>query len=70
MNTETNLSVELHQAQTLLNCLEGALVLATADNMNEAVNESFDLLYLLMEHTRRMTGKVERHEPDGKEGAA
>ncbi len=70
MNTKTDLSVELHQAQTLLNCLEGALVLATADNMNEAANESFDLLYLLMEHARRMVDKVEHQEPDGKEGEA
>ncbi len=51
MNMKIDLPVELHQVQTLLNCLEGALVLATADNMNEAASEAFDLLYLLMEYS-------------------
>lgn len=70
MNVKTDLSVELRQVQTLLNCLEGTLILATVDNMNEAANESFDLLYLLKEHTKHMMDKVDHQERDGKEGAA
>lgn len=38
-----NLYCDLRKVQTLLNCMEGTMIRATADNMNDAALESFDL---------------------------
>ncbi len=65
-----NLYCDLRKVQTLLNCMEGTMIRATADNMNDAALESFDLLYLLLDHVGRMVDKAGGLGADGKEGAA
>nr|CRY98059.1 hypothetical protein [uncultured prokaryote] len=70
MIEKLNLYNDLRKIQTLLNCMEGSMIRATKDNMNDAALESFDLLYLLLDHVGRMVDKAGSQEPDGKEGAA
>lgn len=70
MVKELTLYNELRKAQTLLNCLESAMIHATEGNsLNDHDLESFDLLYLLLEHVGRMVDKA-GDQVDGKEGAA
>lgn len=57
MVNKIDLSMELGQAQTLLNCLESALIRATAGNVSDDTREAFDLLGLLMDHVERMSAK-------------
>lgn len=70
MIEELNLYCDLRKVQTLLNCMEGTMIRATADNMNDAALESFDLLYLLLDHVGRMVDKAGGPGAAGKEGAA
>lgn len=69
MVKEFQMYSDLRKIQTLLNCMEGTMIRATKDNMNDAALESFDLLYLLLDHVGRMVDKV-GGQVDGKEGAA
>ena len=69
MIEKLNLYNDLRKIQTLLNCMEGSMIRATKDNMNDAALESFDLLYLLLDHVGRMVDKA-GDQVDGKEGAA
>lgn len=70
MIEKLNLYNDLRKIQTLLNCMEGTMIRATASNVNDAALEAFDLLYLLRDHVARMVDKAGGQEPDGKEGAA
>lgn len=70
MIEKLNLYNDLRKVQTLLNCMEGTMIRATAGNMNDAALESFDLLYLLRDHVGRMVDKTGGQEAGGKEGAA
>lgn len=70
MIEKLNLYNDLRKIQTLLNCMEGTIIRATAGNVNDAALESFDLLYLLRDHVDRMVDKAGSPESDGKEGAA
>lgn len=70
MIEKLNLYNDLRKIQTLLNCMEGSMIRATKDNMNDAALESFDLLYLLLDHVGRMVDKAGGQGPDGKAGAA
>lgn len=67
MIEKLNLYNDLRKVQTLLNCMEGTMIRATAGNVNDAVLESFDLLYLLRDHVDRMVDKAGSQEPDRKE---
>lgn len=69
MIEKLNLYNDLRKVQTLLNCMEGSMIRATKDNMNDAVLEPFDLLYLLLNHVGRMVDKA-GGQLDGKKGAA
>lgn len=69
MVKEFQMYSDLRKIQTLLNCMEGTMIRATADNMNDAALESFDLLYLLLDHVGRMVDKA-GDQVDRKEGAA
>lgn len=70
MIEKLNMYNDLRKVQTLLNCMEGTIIRATAGNVNDSALESFDLLYLLRDHVDRMVDKAGSQEPDGKEGAA
>lgn len=69
MIEKLNLYNDLRKIQTLLNCMEGTMIRATKGNMNDAALESFDLLYLLLDHVGRMVDKA-GGQVGGKEGAA
>lgn len=70
MVNELLLYNDLRKAQTLLNCLESAMIRATAGNgLNDKAMESFDLLYLLLDHVGRMVDKAD-DQADGKERTA
>ena len=70
MIKELNLYNDLRKTQTLLNCLERSMIHATAgSSLNDHHLESFDLLYLLLDHMGRMVDKA-GEQVDGKEGAA
>lgn len=60
---------DIRKVQTLLNCMEGSMIRATKDNMNDAALEAFDLLYLLLDHVCRMVDKA-GDQVGGNEGAA
>lgn len=70
MVKELNLYNDLRKTQTLLNCLESVMIHATAgSSLNDHNLESFDLLYLLLDHVGRMVDKA-GGQVDRKEGAA
>lgn len=70
MVKELNLYNDLRKTQTLLNCLESTMIHATPGNsLNDHHLESFDLLYLLLDHVGRMVDKA-GDQVDGKDGAA
>lgn len=70
MIEKLNLYNDLRKIQTLLNCMEHAMINATAGSrLNDSALEAFDLLYLLLDHVSSMVDKADI-QLDGKAGMA
>ena len=69
MMEKLNLYNDLRKIQTLLNCMEGNMIRATAGNVNDAPLESLDLLYLLQDHDGRMVDSDLAQDPAAEAGA-